>query len=175
MYLNVRVQGRTCRALLDGGATSCFIDPDLVQTMGLRTVSMPPMDVALGKKGVVASTDQAVVMELRLAKGVRYTATLYVMPLGPAPVILGQPFYRDLHLLVNYGPAREVTFVNLPNGRPPVTIPVLPPPSPRPAVAHLATLSEREMKKELRRATQAGTPASLALIQLRVSAVTILN
>jgi hypothetical protein len=51
-------------------------------------------------------TPRAVITELRLAKGIRYKATLYVMSLGPAPLILGQRFYQDMRLVVDYGPAR---------------------------------------------------------------------
>lgn len=166
MYLNVRVQDQLHRALLDYGATSCFNDQDLVHTMGLRTVPVPPMRVALGEKDSEALVNQAVITELRLAKGVRYTATLYVMPLGPASVILGQPFYSDLQLQVDYGPARTVTFPSLATGRPNVTLPALPSPSQRQAVTTLAAVTESHLKGDLRRTLQAGTPVSLTLIHL---------
>ena len=136
--------------------------------MGLRTVPVPPMRVALGEKESESSVNQAVVTELRLAQGVRYKATLYVMPLGPAGVILGQPFYSDLKLQVDYGPARTVTFPGT-LLRKCVTLKALTAPSPRGVPAHLAVLSEKRMRRELRRGQQAGTPASLAFIHLRVS------
>lgn len=173
MFLDVRVQGELHRALLDDGATECFIDEDLVSTMGLRTVPVPPMAVALGEKDSEASVNRAVMTELRLAKGVRYNATLYVMPLGPASIILGQPFYSDLKLKVDYGPARSVFFPSTAM-RKKVTLPALPAPQPRPVVAMLATLSDRQMRKELRRGARAGTPAATALIHLKVSS-SILN
>lgn len=167
MFLDVRVQGQLHRALLDDGATSCFIDADLVATMGLQTVAVPPLRVALGDRSV-SSVNRAVETELRLAKGVRYNALLYVMPLGPASVILGQPFYSDLRLQVDYGPAREVTFPSNAH-RPCVKLTALPPPSPRAQPVHLAVLSGSKMKRELRRGQQAGLPVSLAFIHVRVS------
>jgi hypothetical protein len=167
MFLDVRVQGQLHRALLDDGATSCFIDADLVATMGLQTVAVPPLRVALGD-GSESSVNRAVHTELRLAKGVRYNALLYVLPLGPASVILGQPFYSDLRLKVDYGPAREVTFPRNAH-RQCVKLTALPPPSPRARPVHLAVLSEKQMRRELRRGQQAGTPVSLAFIHVRVS------
>ena len=173
MFLDVRLQGQVHRALLDDGATSCFIDSDLVATMGLQTVAVPPLRVALGDRSE-SSVNRAVRTELRLAKGVRYNALLYVMPLGPAGVILGQPFYSDLRIVVDYGdrPAREVTFPSNAH-RPEIRLTALPPPSPRARPVHLAVLSDKQMRRELRRGQQAGSPASLAFIHVRVS--TLLN
>jgi hypothetical protein len=45
---NVRIQGHTCTALLDDGATACFIDADFVLERGLRTVPVTPMLIMLG-------------------------------------------------------------------------------------------------------------------------------
>ena len=98
------------------------------------------MSVALGEKDSEASVNRAVLTELRLAHGVRYQATLYVMPLGPAGVILGQPFYHDLELQVDYGLARTVT-VPRTAMRPRVTLRTSPPPSSRPEIAMLAVSS----------------------------------
>ena len=130
------------------------------------------MRVGLGSLQSEGSVNHMVQTYQRFAKGVRYAATLFVMPLGPAGIILGQPFYSGLQLQVDYGPARSVTFPKLPNGRKPITLPTLPAAPPRPAAAMLATLSYREMKQELRRQGIAGrsgfTSDRLALIHLRV-------
>jgi hypothetical protein len=170
MYTNVRLQGLPCIALLDDGASACFIDKDIVLERGLRTVPVEPMHITLGDDSKV-SADTAVITELRLANGIRYKATLYVMSLGPAPVILGQRFYQDMQLVVDYGPARTLFFPATAN-RAPAILRALPAPTlPRAAPTHLAVLSASQMNRELRRnqRSQSSAPFQLGLIHLRVS------
>jgi hypothetical protein len=167
MFLDVRVQGLTQRALLDDGASACFIDRDFVLEHGLQTVPVPPLQILLGDNSPI-NANEAIITELRLAQGVRFRATLYVMSLGPATVILGQPFYTALNIKVDYGPARSVTFPSLPN-RKAITLPTQPAPAPQAGPPHLATLTTRQMDKVLRRTKQSREAVELAFIHLRVS------
>jgi hypothetical protein len=115
------------------------------------------------------STAHAVITELRLAKGIRYKATLYVTSLGPAPVIMGQRFYQDMHLVVDYGPARTLFSPGTVN-RAPATLQALPAlPSLRAAPPLLASLSSRQMDRELRRTQRSGAALELVFIHLRMS------
>lgn len=165
-YVRVRLFGTNYTALLDNGASVCFIDSALVDQCGLRTVPVPALQVALGDESTV-SVDRAVFTELRFAQGLRYNAKLLVMNLGPAPIILGQTFFKDLEVLVDHGPARTVTCPATAI-RPAVVLPIIsPPPDKKPSV-NLTCISERQMTRELKRATRAGQPPILAHIRLRV-------
>lgn len=165
-FLRVRLFGTNYTALFDNGASACFIDSALVDKCGLRTVPVPTMHVALGDESTVP-IDQAVFAELRFAQGLRYNAKLLVMNLGPAPIILGQTFIKDLEVVVDHGPARTVTCPATAN-RPAVVLPILPPPTDRAPSVNLTCLTERHMTRELRRASRTGQPTTLAHIRLRV-------
>ena len=165
-YLDVRLSGVPQRALLDSGASVCFIDSALVDKCGLRTVPVPKIHIALGDDSTV-SVDRAVLTELRFAHGLRYNAQLFVMDLGPAPIILGQTFIKELAVQVDHGPAKTVTCPATAH-RPAAILPIMPPPEHKAPAVHLACLSERQMARELHRAARAGQTTVLAHICLRV-------
>lgn len=98
--------GVAARALVDSGATRNIVDPEFMKRISLEAkLKETPEQAYLADDTVLTSGLITHEVELTLMVGrgfAPYKGTFELMPLGPAPIILGKPFFLSHEPQIDY-------------------------------------------------------------------------
>jgi len=96
------------KALLDSGATECFIHPQVVAQLGIKTRKLTAprnvqnVDGMPNKAGKITDAVDLVTTH----RGIKITHIFFIIDIGPDDFILGYPFLKASAPVVNWAGAK---------------------------------------------------------------------